>query len=215
MTFLCLDFRASLFDVVVSWRGKKNPSRGHNVAPQCPSHFPSAALNLSSRFPNGRKCGYIFTRIRFALKPPLSRCIPAVRPLSTPRPTLHPLNPPVTGYYHRSLIFGFVSNNMAPVNHVRLTTVTATALHLPLADRNVYCRPSGDNIALGIFSKTDATTDALTSPHIILYYYVVATIKISTVPSRPIRPYNDNIIIIVIIIIIKFQSVKLYNSVGS
>jgi len=37
--------------------------------------FPAVALNLSSHFPNDRKCGYIFTRIRFTLKPSLSYCI--------------------------------------------------------------------------------------------------------------------------------------------
>lgn len=100
---------------------KKLP-RCHNTSadPRC---FPRSGAKPLHSFPKWLKM-----RIYFYTHPIHIKTIAFI--LYLPPPfiplTLHPLNPPVTGYYHHSLIFGFVSNNMAPVNHVRLTTVTAT-----------------------------------------------------------------------------------------
>jgi len=100
-------------------------------------------------------------------------CIACSLP-SCPQLTLRPLNPPVTGHYHHSLIFGFVSNNMASVNHARLTTVTATTNTLPRALQECLL-PVRDYIVLEIFSKTEAIPQRtyLMSPHV---YYCYVTI---------------------------------------
>lgn len=125
------------FFFLMEWSndGRKIPSRSH-IPPHLLLFYPSVALNLSSFLPNSWKCGYIFYTHPFRIKTDtfILYCL-ALPSTSTP----HPLKPSVTGYYHRFLIFSFVSNNMVAVNHVQLTTVTAITPLLTLPGISTVC----------------------------------------------------------------------------